>query len=67
MFGFYTSDQIHLKWRQIPQNLQSHVLSVPDLATFVQNKYAIYDEYKDIPVITSRIEEMLYGCEDKNR
>ncbi|XP_063707656.1 mucin-2 [Culicoides brevitarsis] len=48
-------------------NLESHVLSVPDLATFVQKKYEIYDEYKDIPVITSRIEEMLYGCEDKNR
>uniref|UniRef100_A0A336M2H6 CSON010773 protein n=1 Tax=Culicoides sonorensis TaxID=179676 RepID=A0A336M2H6_CULSO len=48
-------------------NLQSHVLTVPDLATFVQNKYAIYDEYKDIPVITSRIEEMPFGCEDKNR
>lgn len=48
-------------------SLKNNLLNIPALATFVQKRTAIYDEFKDVPLVTARIDEVPVGCEDKNR
>lgn len=47
--------------------LKNHPLSIPQLATFSTKRVSINDEFRDIPMVTARIEEVPIGCEDKNR
>lgn len=48
-------------------SLKNNLLNIPALASFVQKRTAIYDEFKDVPLVTARIDEVPVGCEDKNR
>lgn len=48
-------------------DIKSNVLNIPSLAAFVQNKNGIYDEFKEIPQVTARVDEVPAGCESKNR
>lgn len=43
------------------------MLDHQSLQTFVKNKTSIYDEFKEIPQISVRVEEVPENCEDKNR
>ncbi|XP_055634648.1 mucin-2 isoform X2 [Toxorhynchites rutilus septentrionalis] len=47
--------------------LKTNPLTVVELANIIQNKTAIYDEFKEIPNVTARADEVPEGCEDKNR
>lgn len=47
--------------------LKNNLLNISALSAFVQKKMAIYDEFKDVPLVTARIDEVPAGCEDKNR
>lgn len=47
--------------------LKTNPLTVAELANIIQNKTAIYDEFKEIPNITARADEVPEGCEEKNR
>ncbi|KAL1396935.1 hypothetical protein pipiens_002607 [Culex pipiens pipiens] len=47
--------------------LKTNPLTVAELANIIQNKTAIYDEFKEIPNVTARADEVPEGCEDKNR
>ncbi|XP_055375225.1 MATH and LRR domain-containing protein PFE0570w [Condylostylus longicornis] len=42
-------------------------MGIHDLNRFVGKKSAIFDEFKDIPQITAKADEVPAGCEDKNR
>ncbi|XP_050085564.1 mucin-5AC isoform X2 [Anopheles aquasalis] len=48
-------------------NFKTNPLTVAELANIIQNKTAIYDEFKEIPNVTARADEVPEGCEDKNR
>lgn len=47
--------------------LKNNPLTIPQLATFSHKRVAINEEFRDIPTVTARIEEVPIGCEDKNR
>lgn len=47
--------------------LKNNPLNISQLATFSQKRVTINDEFRDIPTVTARIEEVPVGCEDKNR
>lgn len=47
--------------------LKNNILNMSQLATFVQKRSAIYEEFSDVPMVTARIDEVPPGCEDKNR
>ncbi|XP_029726361.1 uncharacterized protein LOC109398743 isoform X2 [Aedes albopictus] len=47
--------------------LKTNPLTVAELANIIQNKTAIYDEFKEIPNVTARADEVPEGCEEKNR
>ncbi|XP_053697134.1 mucin-17 [Sabethes cyaneus] len=47
--------------------LKTNPLTVAELANIIQNKTAMYDEFKEIPNVTARADEVPEGCEDKNR
>lgn len=47
--------------------LKNNLLTVSQLAAFVKKRTAIFDEFKDVPLVTARIDEVPAGCEDKNR
>lgn len=47
--------------------LKNNPLNISQLATFSQKRVSINDEFRDIPTVTARIEEVPVGCEDKNR
>lgn len=47
--------------------LKNNPLSIPQLATFSTKRISINEEFRDIPMVTARIEEVPIGCEDKNR
>lgn len=47
--------------------LKNNPLTIPQLATFAHKRVAINEEFRDIPTVTARIEEVPIGCEDKNR
>lgn len=47
--------------------LKNNLLTVSQLATYAKKRTAIFDEFKDVPPVTARIDEVPAGCEDKNR
>lgn len=47
--------------------LKNNPLNIMQLGTFAQKRVTINDEFKDVPVVTARIEEVPIGCEEKNR
>lgn len=47
--------------------LKNNPLTIPQLAIFAHKRVSINDEFRDIPTVTARIEEVPIGCEDKNR
>lgn len=47
--------------------LKNNPLNIAQLATFSQKRVSINEEFRDIPLVTARIEEVPIGCEDKNR
>lgn len=47
--------------------LKNNPLNISQLATFSQKRVSINEEFKDVPTVTARIEEVPVGCEDKNR
>lgn len=47
--------------------LKNNLLNMSALAAYVQRKSAIYEEFKEVPAVTARIDEVPAGCEDKNR
>lgn len=47
--------------------LKNNPLTIPQLATFAHKRVTINEEFRDIPTVTARIEEVPIGCEDKNR
>lgn len=47
--------------------LKNNLLNISALAAFVQRKTAMYEEFKDVPVVTARIDEVPPGCDEKNR
>lgn len=47
--------------------LKNNPLTISQLATFSQKRVSINEEFKDVPTVTARIEEVPVGCEDKNR
>ncbi|XP_065355007.1 serine-rich adhesin for platelets [Calliphora vicina] len=48
-------------------SLRHNAMGVHELAKFVQEKLRIFEEFRDVPLITSRSDEVPPGCEDKNR
>lgn len=48
-------------------SLKPNPLNIQKLIEFVQQQNIIYDEFKDIPMITARVDEVPKGCEEKNR
>lgn len=48
-------------------DLKKHPLTTAGLAAFVTARPEIYAEFKDLPIISARIEDVPDGCEDKNR
>ncbi|KAL9888564.1 uncharacterized protein ACN427_008211 isoform 1-T1 [Glossina fuscipes fuscipes] len=48
-------------------SLRHNALSTIELARFVQEKSNIYEEFRDVPQVTARPDEVPLGCEDKNR
>uniref|UniRef100_A0A1L8DJY0 Protein tyrosine phosphatase n=1 Tax=Nyssomyia neivai TaxID=330878 RepID=A0A1L8DJY0_9DIPT len=47
--------------------LRCNLLTILALDTFSQDKDKIYEEFKEIPLVTARVDEVPQGCEDKNR
>ncbi|GAB0088745.1 uncharacterized protein DMENIID0001_032090 [Sergentomyia squamirostris] len=47
--------------------LRCNLLTILALDTFVKDKEKIYEEFKEIPLVTARVDEVPQGCEDKNR
>lgn len=47
--------------------LKNHLLSITELMAFVTQRTAIYDEFKELPTVTARADEVPPGCELKNR
>lgn len=47
--------------------LKNNLLTISQLAAFVQRRTSIYEEFRDVPLVTARIDEVPTGCEDKNR
>ncbi|KAL7018855.1 hypothetical protein ACKWTF_010930 [Chironomus riparius] len=48
-------------------SLQSNVLDYQSLQDFTKNKISIYEEFKEIPQVSVRVDEVPENCEDKNR
>ncbi|XP_037821001.1 location of vulva defective 1-like [Lucilia sericata] len=48
-------------------SLRHNPMGVHELAKFAQEKLRIFEEFRDVPQITSRLDEVPPGCEDKNR
>lgn len=47
--------------------LKNNLLSGASLTAFSQKRNEIYEEFKELPSITARADEVPAGCEDKNR
>lgn len=47
--------------------LKNNPLNIAQLAIFSQKRVSINEEFRDVPTVTARIEEVPIGCEDKNR
>lgn len=48
-------------------DLIKHPLTLDALVTFVSDKTAIHNEFKELPQITASIADVPVGCEEKNR
>lgn len=48
-------------------SLKHNSMSIHELAKFVDRKMTIHEEFKDVPQIIARPDEVPAGCEDKNR
>lgn len=47
--------------------LKNNLLTGASLAAFAQKKTEIFEEFKELPAVTARAEEVPVGCEDRNR
>lgn len=47
--------------------LKNNILSSAALSVFVSKRLDIYEEFKELPTVTARVDEVPAGCEDKNR
>lgn len=47
--------------------LKNNLLTGSGLAAFAQKRNEIFEEFKELPAVTARVEEVPVGCEDKNR
>ncbi|XP_053960292.1 mucin-2 isoform X1 [Anastrepha ludens] len=48
-------------------SLRHNTLSASELAKFVERRSSIFEEFRDVPQIIARADEVPPGCEDKNR
>ncbi|XP_067647418.1 mucin-22 isoform X2 [Eurosta solidaginis] len=48
-------------------SLCHNVLNANELAKFVERRSSIFEEFRDVPQIIARADEIPPGCEDKNR
>uniref|UniRef100_A0A0A1XCL8 protein-tyrosine-phosphatase n=1 Tax=Zeugodacus cucurbitae TaxID=28588 RepID=A0A0A1XCL8_ZEUCU len=48
-------------------SLRHNGLSATELAKFVERRSSIFEEFRDVPQIIARADEVPAGCEDKNR
>ncbi|XP_030373832.1 mucin-5AC [Scaptodrosophila lebanonensis] len=48
-------------------SLRHNVLSATELGKFVERRSSIFEEFRDVPQIIARADEVPTGCEDKNR
>ncbi|SPP83869.1 flocculation protein FLO11 [Drosophila guanche] len=48
-------------------SLRHNLLSAVDLGKFVERRSSIFEEFRDVPQIIARADEVPAGCEDKNR
>ncbi|XP_073841418.1 uncharacterized protein [Musca autumnalis] len=48
-------------------SIRHNAMGVHDLAKFASEKLRIFEEFRDVPQITARDDEVPPGCEDKNR
>ncbi|XP_055852923.1 mucin-2 [Episyrphus balteatus] len=48
-------------------SLRHNVLGTHELARYVEKKSSIWEEFKEVPQIIARADEVPAGCEDKNR
>lgn len=48
-------------------SIRHNALGVHELAKFASEKLRIFEEFRDVPQITAREDEVPQGCEDKNR
>lgn len=47
--------------------LKNNLLTIAALGQFVVKRTEIFDEFKELPTVTARVDEVPAGCEDKNR
>lgn len=48
-------------------SLRHNLLSASELGKFVERRSSIFEEFRDVPQIIARADEVPAGCEDKNR
>lgn len=48
-------------------SLRHNLLSASELGKFVERRSSIFEEFRDVPQIIARADEVPTGCEDKNR
>ncbi|KAH8417038.1 hypothetical protein KR222_001850 [Zaprionus bogoriensis] len=48
-------------------SLRHNLLSATELGKFVERRSSIFEEFRDVPQIIARADEVPAGCEDKNR
>ncbi|XP_036324048.1 serine-rich adhesin for platelets [Rhagoletis pomonella] len=48
-------------------SLRHNALTAAELAKFVERRSSIFEEFRDVPQIIARADEVPPGCEDKNR
>lgn len=48
-------------------SLKHNILRAQDIVKFAEKRASIYDEFKDIPQIIARSDEVPQGCDDRNR
>lgn len=48
-------------------SLKHNLLRAQDIVKFAEKRSSIYEEFRDVPQIIARSDEVPYGCEDRNR
>ncbi|XP_049317566.1 serine-rich adhesin for platelets [Bactrocera dorsalis] len=48
-------------------SLRHNALSASELGKFIERRSSIFEEFRDVPQIIARADEVPAGCEDKNR